>query len=103
MGKAGCQAAYLGAFAAAVAEGAPRAPPPPRAPSAERVRRRCRPSAEAAPPPGAAALESARRLAIEKIALGQPAPAAVLTADNVRFSYANFVAPGNHYFYFVEG
>ena len=35
--------------------------------------------------------------------MGEPAPPSILNVDNVSLCYANFVAPGPHYFYFVQG
>jgi hypothetical protein len=48
-------------------------------------------------------MKSKRRLALEKVPMNEPAPANILSFDNQSVSFANFVAPGHHYFYFVEG
>ena len=48
-------------------------------------------------------MKSKRRLALEKLPMDAPAPFNILSLDNQSVSYANFVQPGHHYFYFVEG
>jgi hypothetical protein len=48
-------------------------------------------------------MKSKRRLQIEKIAMGDIAPPTVINLDNVNLVYSNFVAPGHHYFYFIQG
>lgn len=48
-------------------------------------------------------MKSKRRLALEKIPMGENAPASILNIDNITIMYANMVAPGHHYFYFVQG
>ena len=48
-------------------------------------------------------MKTLRTLAIEKVHMQEEAPPLILTLDNVSMIFANFVAPGNHYFYFVQG
>jgi hypothetical protein len=48
-------------------------------------------------------MKTRRVLAIEKIPMAEPAPATVLNIDNTSLMYAEFVKPGFHYFYFVQG
>jgi hypothetical protein len=46
-------------------------------------------------------MKTKRRLALEKIPIDEEAPASILSINNKSKMYANYVAPGNHYFYFV--
>jgi len=48
-------------------------------------------------------MKSKRRLALEKLNMQEAPPPNILNLDNQSVSYANFVQPGYHYFYFVEG
>jgi hypothetical protein len=48
-------------------------------------------------------MKTRRSLALEKIPMNEPAPPVVLNIDNTSLLYANFVSPGHHYFYFVQG
>jgi hypothetical protein len=48
-------------------------------------------------------MKTKRTLALEKIPMLEKAPHTILNIDNTTVLYANFVAPGNHYFYFVQG
>ena len=48
-------------------------------------------------------MKTKRRLALEKISMLDTAPPSILTIDDSILVYANFVAPGFHYFYFVQG
>ena len=47
-------------------------------------------------------MKTKRRLAIEKISMKDPAPKNLMAIDNINLLFANFVAPGHHYFYFVQ-
>jgi hypothetical protein len=48
-------------------------------------------------------MKTKRRLTLEKVNMGDTAPPTILNVDNTTLVYANFVAPGHHYFYFVQG
>ena len=48
-------------------------------------------------------LKTKRILTIEKLNMNEGAPANILNVDNEILIYANLVAPGYHYFYFVQG
>ena len=46
-------------------------------------------------------MKTKRRLTLEKISMLDGAPPTILNHDNTDLVYANYVAPGYHYFYFV--
>jgi hypothetical protein len=48
-------------------------------------------------------MKTKRVLNLEKIQMAEAAPPSILQFDNINLTYANFVAPGPHYFYFVQG
>lgn len=48
-------------------------------------------------------MKTKRLLALEKVGFYENAPPTILNNDNVTLLFANYVAPGPHYFYFVQG
>jgi len=48
-------------------------------------------------------MKTLRILSIEKLHMQEEASPMILTLDNSSVVYSNYVAPGNHYFYFVKG
>ena len=48
-------------------------------------------------------MKTKRVMHLEKIPMPEPAPPTILNYDNHTLTYSNFVMPGNHYFYFVQG
>jgi hypothetical protein len=46
-------------------------------------------------------MKTKRHLNLEKLAMVTPAPPTILKHDNVTLTFAAFVTPGPHYFYFV--
>ena len=48
-------------------------------------------------------MKTKRRLAIEKVGMQDTMPSNILGFDNMSLLFSNFVAPGHHYFYLVQG
>ena len=48
-------------------------------------------------------MKTRRVLTLEKIPMGDPAPSSILNVDNQILLYVNYVPPGFHYFYYVQG
>ena len=48
-------------------------------------------------------MKTKRVLHLEKLPMTEPAPPHMLEYDNMTLTYSNFVSPGAHYFYFMQG